>query len=371
MFYSNEVPKRGRGRPPKNATTTTETKSTSVGKKKSASDGVKKGEQGGTRRVVKKVEEVKKEQVKEKEEEEEQELDLEESVMGALKEADLWEGIELEDDEEETEQQESTAPPRGKGKAQLDPDVEQLRRFLSGNGPKEMEEEYRRFRVPIMQAEKHLEKGRYAEAIALYEETARKFPPNHYFGDLYMGIGCAYMGLEQPKMAIEQFQKGLTFDPLNLHIWMNLGIAQVSAEELAAAVETFDTARGMAVEAHEEQLAQQCAVYVGQISEDLGNEQRALEVYQEALKFSPRYSQLWYLAGCILQTRGQRNDALRHFEEAARCECPWPSAFYKLSKLVEDPQEKRRLFQKFVDAQKELAESGNEPLVLGASKQKV
>jgi tetratricopeptide (TPR) repeat protein len=255
------------------------------------------------------------------------------------------------------------------GVSPLDPDVEALGRLLGGaNTKSDLDESYERFRVPIMMAEEHLEKGRYAEAIALYEETARKFAPNYYFGDLYMGIGCAYMGLEQPQMAVEQFEKGLTFDPLNVHIWMNLGIAQVSANDLAGAVETFDDARAIAVEAREEHMAQQCALYVGQISEDLGNEARALQVYGEALAMSPGYSQIWYLKGCLLHKQGHHAEAIRDFEEAIRCTVVWPSAYYKLSKLVSDPQEKKTLFNKFIAAQKEMAESGEEPEALTKAK---
>lgn len=247
-----------------------------------------------------------------------------------------------------------------------DADISQLRKMLMSGEGRDLEASYKRFRVPILKAEAHLEKGRYAEAIALYEETARKFAPNHYFGDLYMGLGCAYMGLEQPQMAVEQFQKGLTFDPLNLHIWMNLGIAQVSVSDLAAAVETFNDARSLAMEAREEMMAQQCALYVGQISEDLGDEAKALEVYKEAIEFAPSYSQIWYLAGCLLHKQGDHGGALFHFEKAIQCPSPWPSAYYKLSKLVTDPEEKKKLFNQFIAAQKEMTESGNEPEVLSA-----
>ncbi len=48
---------------------------------------------------------------------------------------------------------------------------------------------------------------------------------------------------------------------------------------------------------------------------------------------------------------------MRHFREAIDCSRPWPSAYYKLSRLVADPLEKRRLYEQFVDAQREMADA--------------
>ncbi len=63
-----------------------------------------------------------------------------------------------------------------------------------------------------------------------------------------------------------------------------------------------------------------------------------------------------YLAGCIFAKQEKRELALKYFREAIDCSRPWPSAYYKLSRLVADPLEKRALYDNFVSAQRKMAE---------------
>jgi hypothetical protein len=67
------------------------------------------------------------------------------------------------------------------------------------------------------------------------------------------------------------------------------------------------------------------------------------------------------LAGCIFAKDGKRDLAQKYFREALDCTRPWPSAYYKLSRLVADPLEKQNLYEKFIDAQKKLAEEEDGP----------
>jgi hypothetical protein len=74
---------------------------------------------------------------------------------------------------------------------------------------------------------------------------------------------------------------------------------------------------------------------------------------------------LRYLAGCIYAKQEKRELALTHFREAIDCTRPWPSAYYKLSRLVADPLEKRTLYEEFVSAQRRMAEEEEGPADTG------
>ncbi len=65
--------------------------------------------------------------------------------------------------------------------------------------------------------------------------------------------------------------------------------------------------------------------------------------------------------------REEHDKAIEYLRKAIACPRPWPSAYYKLSKLVQEPMEKRKLFALFVAAQRDMAESGMEPLTLSSS----
>ncbi len=239
--------------------------------------------------------------------------------------------------------------------ANLDPDLQAAARMLGVDAAKH-EAEYARFRKRVMVAEDHVETGRFAEAIKEYEEIARSFAPNFYFSEMYIGLGCAFVGLGQHAHAVTVFDKALTYDADHVDCLMNKGLAQVASDDNEGALISFEKAAAAAHESNEPEHFAQAMVYAGQLLEDMDNDEGALKKYEQVLLTGPDYSQAWYLIGCIHSNRGNKDQAIKNFREAIACANPWPSAYYKLSRAVSDPLEKRVLYEKFVEAQRKLAE---------------
>lgn len=226
-----------------------------------------------------------------------------------------------------------------------------------------LEEDYEKFRERVVVAEEHLEQQRFAEAVAVYEDVARTFAPNYYFGEMFLGLGCAFIGLGQHAHAVTVFDRGIAVDADNTHLHMNKGLALVVMGEKKLALATFEAGLRSAKKAKETEDIMQFLVYCGQLCEELGDEVTALSWYNQALQESPEYSQLWYLSGCLLANMGNREEALKRLRTAIDCPTPWPSAYYKLSKMVDDPIEKRKLYAMFLDAQKALADAEQQSLL--------
>lgn len=219
------------------------------------------------------------------------------------------------------------------------------------------EAEYARFRERVLVAEGLLEEGKYGQCIGEYEEIAREFKPNYYFGELYLGLGCAFVGLNQPQHAVGVFEQALEYDPHNTNIYLNTGLAYsaLGGEKTKEALDVFKRGIEVAKRQNETELLLQFMIYCGQLYEELEDEGSALKMYHDALIEGPDYSQVWYLAGCIYANQENKEQAIKYFSEAIQCTMPWPSAYYKLSRMVDDPEEKKKLYSMFVEAQKELA----------------
>ena len=245
-----------------------------------------------------------------------------------------------------------------------DSEVEELTRMLTTDRSRN-EAEYGAFRERVLVAEGHLSDGDYGKAVAEYEAVARAFPPNYYFGELYLGLGCAFVGLEQHAHAVTVFDRALKQDPHNINVYLNKGLALVVLGQMEPALETFKKGLVPARRGNETEYLVQILLYCGQIYEELDNDEAALKMYHDALEEEVDYSQLWYLAGCIYAKQGDKVQAMKHFREAIDCTNPWPSAFYKLSLVVADPLEKKRLYDMFVTAQREMARrEGDAPAAL-------
>ncbi len=186
----------------------------------------------------------------------------------------------------------------GPAASSTDADMHSVMRMLTTDSAMH-QADYERFRECVVTAEDHLEHERYAEAVQVYEDAARRFAPNYYFGELYLGLGCAFVGLEQQALAGSHFRKGLEFDPDNVHLHMNLGLALSALEDNKGALAAFRRAAALADDSKEEHLALQLSLYCGELLEELGDDQAALACYEEGTRRGPEYSQLWYLAACM------------------------------------------------------------------------
>jgi tetratricopeptide (TPR) repeat protein len=158
---------------------------------------------------------------------------------------------------------------------------------------KKLEEEYNQFREQVQIAETHLEQGRFGEAVAEYEKVARSFSPNHYFGELHLGLGCAFVGLNQPTLAIASFDRALSFDPQSVNAFLNKGLAQTSVGDKRGALETFKKGIEAAQKTSEDMFVAQFRVYCGQLLEELCDDAGALAMYQSIIDSGPDYSQAW------------------------------------------------------------------------------
>jgi tetratricopeptide (TPR) repeat protein len=163
------------------------------------------------------------------------------------------------------------------------------------------------------------------------------------------------VGLNQPQLAVGEFERALQYDPHNINTYLNTGLAYSSLGQSRDALEVFKRGMETAKRGQETEHLVQFMIYCGQLYEQLEEEQEALKMYHDALVEGPDYSQVWYLAGCIYANQEKKEQAQKYFSEAIQCSVPWPSAYYKLSKIVDDPEEKKKLYSMFVEAQKELA----------------
>ena len=155
-------------------------------------------------------------------------------------------------------------------------EVEAIRRLLTADSGRAARE-YAAFRETIQKAETLLAAGNYAEAVREYEAASRAFEPNYYFGELYLGLGCAFVGLNQHAHAVTVFDRAIEEDPHNANVYLNKGLALVVLKELPRALETFQKGIEPARQAKETEFAVQLMLYCGQIHEELDNDDAALE----------------------------------------------------------------------------------------------
>ncbi len=95
----------------------------------------------------------------------------------------------------------------------------------------------------FMQGNKHCELGRYAEAIAAFDEAIRQRPD---FAEAYGNCGLVYYDLRRYEEAIAGFDEAVRLQPDDAQAYILRGAAQFGLERHEKAVVDFEAALALA-----------------------------------------------------------------------------------------------------------------------------
>jgi len=148
------------------------------------------------------------------------------------------------------------------------------------------------------------------EAGSVVKVTDRATPQGQPDEDWFR-LGEAYEETDAKK-AEEAYRKALAVDPERVDVLVNLGALLCDQKRCSEAVLLFDYA--VAGGARSALLHYNHAI----VLEDVGEHDRAIEAYREALELDPHMADAHYNLALLLERRGDRQGALRHFSASRR-----------------------------------------------------
>jgi Flp pilus assembly protein TadD len=154
-----------------------------------------------------------------------------------------------------------------------------------------------------------LANGRFADALAYYEEALRN-RPNHPQTLANMGVAYAEMG--KTKEALQFYDAALKAQPRYPDALYNRGNALASIKRYSEALAAYDAAIQI-----EPRLARVWNNR-GLVLMSLGRVTDAVRSYNEALRYQENYPEACNNLGLALQALGQVNDAIVCFEQSLR-----------------------------------------------------
>ncbi len=152
--------------------------------------------------------------------------------------------------------------------------------------------------------EKYLSAGDTANALKFLTEADQKKP-----GDavIQYDLGLAYNQRQIGNKAISFFQNALKIKPDYPEAQNAIGTVYAERGQIELAQESFTRA----LENPFYQTPQLPAYNLGRLFEGKSDPDRALDYYQQAVKFDPSYGMAWYRIGQILENK-KRGDEARH-----------------------------------------------------------
>ena len=110
----------------------------------------------------------------------------------------------------------------------------------------------------------------------------------------YLRRGNQELVAGRPEVAARQFARGLEVDPDHLELRLNLGLAQLRAQQLTDALETFEDA----VDRH----ADEARAYhdLGNALRAVGEPKKAAKALRKAVELEPDYASAWFNLGNVL-----------------------------------------------------------------------
>jgi tetratricopeptide (TPR) repeat protein len=158
-------------------------------------------------------------------------------------------------------------------------------------------------------------KQEYDRAIEAYRRALEIKPDKH---EAWYNLGVTYAEKQEYDRAIEAYRRALEIKPDKHEAWYNLGVAYAHKQEYDRAIEAYRRALEIKPDKHE-------AWYnLGVAYAHKQEYDRAIEAYRRALEIKPDKHEAWYNLGSAyigksLENLDNENKALQHYENALSC----------------------------------------------------
>jgi tetratricopeptide (TPR) repeat protein len=165
----------------------------------------------------------------------------------------------------------------------------------------------------------HLLRGEFAEAVAAFEEAARREPDS---ADAWGGLGAALFGADQYARAVEAFTRALALRPDDPLLLRGRGKAHFENNDNESAIADLDEALRLRPDA-------ETVCFRGAAYHCLGEDELALDDLAEALRLDPALPAAYFFRGRVLANFGDDEGALADFDTALRLDpdYPYPYSF--------------------------------------------
>ncbi len=155
--------------------------------------------------------------------------------------------------------------------------------------------------------------GKHAAALEAYTRAILAVPKE---AKAYLGRGLVALAMDDPTMALSDFQRAVRLDPTNTSAWTSLGGTQGRAGKHADAITSYSEALKLAPDATAA-LAGRGAAHI-----ELGRIDLALKDLNRALKIDPDFIDALYNRALAHQKLGDNVSAGRDLERAKALESP-------------------------------------------------
>jgi hypothetical protein len=159
--------------------------------------------------------------------------------------------------------------------------------------------------------------GKLAHAQFIYEKIL-KTQPRHFNALNLLGVIAAQTN--DPRKAVQWFEKALNVDPKSAVAYGNRGSALHKLEQFDAALASFDQALAINPDQADALLNR------GNLLKDLGQYHAALASYDRAIAVKPNYAEAFSNSGFVLKELGRLDAALARYDRAIALEPGYVSA---------------------------------------------
>jgi tetratricopeptide (TPR) repeat protein len=170
----------------------------------------------------------------------------------------------------------------------------------------------------------------YPQAQAAFEKAIRLDPsaarPHIELADLY------FLGLHQPKPAIEHYRKAISLDPADAFVHFTLGKALAEAGELDQAEDELTSAARLAPSNPAFLQA------LGDFQVRRRELDRALATYARVIEVQPKFVSAYVSRGDIFTARGELEKALPEYQAASKANPKFALAYLRIGMIEERRQ---------------------------------
>jgi type IV pilus assembly protein PilF len=157
--------------------------------------------------------------------------------------------------------------------------------------------------------EKYIAAGDTASALKCLTEAEQKKPDDAL---VQYDLGLAYNQRGLTDQAISHYQQALKIKPVYPEAFNALGAVYADRGQIELAQESFQKALNDPFY----QTPQYAAYNLGKLYEGKGDPERALTLYEQAVRFDPAYGLAWYRMGMILETLHRGDEARNAYGKA-------------------------------------------------------
>ena len=134
----------------------------------------------------------------------------------------------------------------------------------------------------------------------------------------YEQLGFVYLKAKRYRQAINTFERGLSYNPKQVGILYNLGVAFHESGKDEKAIEKLKTALQYAPTSGKYLAAFQ----LGEIYEKQGKEDKAVENYKLSVQDNPTIWNTHFALGRMYEKQGQKDPAIKEYQEALKFDPP-------------------------------------------------